>query len=257
MPKARLIDVSKCIACRACQVACKQWNNLEPMLTEQRGTYENPPQLSSNTWIRVQFRERPNEWLFRAQTCMHCTDAGCENVCPTGAIGHQGEVVVIDQEWCVGCGYCVQACPFQVPHKDEITGTARKCTFCIDRITNGQQPACVKTCPPNAIQFGERDVLLNTAKQRVQTLIMDYGYRRAQVYGEKELGGLHTLYVLTNNPTIFGLPEEPKVATAMVGSQWLSGVVAAGVIAVLPFWLLFRRRNNQNHEVNSGTGGGR
>jgi len=255
MTKARLIDVSKCMGCRACQVACKQWNNLEATSTEQRGTYENPPQLSSNTWIRVQFRERLNEWLFRAQTCMHCTDAGCEKVCPTGAVSHHGEAVVIDQEWCVGCGYCVQACPFQVPHKDEITGTARKCTFCIDRITNGEQPACAKTCPPNAIQFGERDDLLNTAHQRVQTLALNYGYRSAQVYGENELGGLHTLYVLTDKPSVFGLPEEPKVATTLVGTQWLSGVVAAGVIAVLPFWLLFRRRNNQNHEVNSGTGG--
>ena len=98
MPKARLIDVSKCTACRGCQVACKQWNELPAEHTTQRGTYENPPELSGSTWIKVEFRERPEEWLFRAHTCMHCTDASCEKVCPTGAISHQGEMVIIDQQ---------------------------------------------------------------------------------------------------------------------------------------------------------------
>jgi len=254
MPKARLIDVSKCIACRACQVACKQWNELEAMPTEQRGSYENPPRLSANTWIKVEFRERPNEWLFRAHTCMHCTNAGCEQVCPTGAISHHGEAVVIDQEWCVGCGYCAQACPFHVPDKDEITGTARKCTLCVDRITNNLSPACAKTCPTGAIKFGERADLITEANNRVQTLVNLYGYRRAQVYGEHELGGLHTLYVLTDTPSVFGLPEEPRIATSRVGTQWLSGVIAAGVIAALPFWLLFQRKNRIQSERESKEG---
>lgn len=245
MPKARLIDVSKCMGCRACQVACKQWNELEATPTEQRGTYENPPQLDANTWIKVEFRERPNEWLFRAHTCMHCTEAGCEQVCPTGAISHRDEKVIIDQEWCIGCGYCVQACPFQVPHKDEILGTTRKCKFCFERTTADYMPACAKTCPPGAIQYGERSDLLQTAERRVRTLVSQYGYRAAQVYGEKELGGLHTLYVLTDRPSVFGLPEDPRVATTLAGPQWLSGVLTAGIIAVLPFWLLFQRKNNQ------------
>ena len=247
MPKVRLIDVSKCIACRACQIACKQWNSLEAIPTQQEGTYENPPELSSNTWIKIEFKERPHEWLFRAHTCMHCTDAGCEQVCPTGAISHHGEIVYIDQNWCIGCGYCTQACPFQIPHKDEISGTVRKCTFCIDRITIGQQPACAKTCPTGAIQFGERDNLLAVGEQRVQILVTKYGYRRACVYGEKELGGLHTLYVLTDEPSVFGLPDNPRLATSAVGNQWLSGVLTAGVIAILPLWLLFRRKNQNNH----------
>lgn len=251
MPKARLIDVSKCIACRACQVACKQWNELAAVDTEQQGTYENPPQLSANTWIKVEFRERPYEWLFRAHTCMHCTNAGCEQVCPTGAISHQGEVVFIDQEWCTGCGYCVQACPFHVPHKDEITGTARKCTFCINRITKGLEPACAKTCPPGAIQFGERSELIATAYNRAEILVTRYGYRSAQIYGEHELGGLHTIYILTDRPSVFGLPEDPRIATAQVATQWLSAAVAAGVIAVLPFWLLFRRRKQNQTEQKS------
>lgn len=256
MPKARLIDVSKCIACRACQVACKQWNELKAVPTEQRGTYENPPQLSANTWIRVEFRERPHEWLFRAHTCMHCTTASCEQVCPTGAISHRGEVVFIDQEWCIGCGYCVQACPFRVPYRDEATGTARKCTFCIDRITNGVEPVCAKTCPPEAIQFGERTELIAAAHRRVQILVARYGYRSAQVYGEQELGGLHTIYVLTDRPSVFGLPEEPWLATANVAGRWLSGVIAAGVLAAVPFWLLFRRRQQIQAEQEAKVEGG-
>jgi formate dehydrogenase iron-sulfur subunit len=254
MPKARLIDTSKCMACRACQVACKQWNELPAVSTEQQGTYENPPELSGHTWIRVEFRERPGEWLFRAHTCMHCTEASCEKVCPTGAISHQGETVVIDQEWCIGCGYCVQACPFHVPHKDEITGTARKCTFCIDRVSNDIEPACAKACPTGAIQFGERADLIAAAHDRVQILRAD-GHPNACIYGENELGGLHTIYVLTDRPSVYGLPEEPKLVTSAAIPQWLSGVITAGVVAALPFWLLFRRKQQLKAEEQSKVGG--
>jgi len=256
MPKARLIDVSKCMGCRGCQVACKQWNELPAEHTTQRGTYENPPELSGSTWIKVEFRERPGEWLFRAHTCMHCTDASCEKVCPTGAISHQGEMVIIDQEWCVGCGYCVQACPFHVPGKDEEEGIARKCRFCIDRVTNGYKPACATTCPSGAIQFGERADLLATARRRVQTLQAN-GSPSATLYGEHEMGGLHTLYVLTDRPSVFGLPEAPQLATSTAWAQWLSGIITAGVIAALPFWLLYRRRNQIEAEQESEVGGTR
>jgi formate dehydrogenase iron-sulfur subunit len=256
MPKARLIDTSKCTACRSCQVACKQWNELPAEHTTQRGTYENPPELSGSTWIKVEFRERPGEWLFRAHTCMHCTDASCEKVCPTGAISHQGEVVIIDQEWCIGCGYCVQACPFHVPHKDEEEGTARKCRFCIDRITNGLAPACATTCPSGAIQFGERADLLAMAQRRVQTLRSN-GSPNAVLYGEDEMGGLNTLYVLTDSPSVYGLPEAPQLATNNAWAQWLSGAIAAGLVAAFPFWLLFRREKQlaaeQKSEVEGGT----
>ena len=255
MPKARLIDTSKCMACRGCQVACKQWHELPVVPTVQEGTYENPPELSGHTWIRVEFRERPGEWLFRAHTCMHCTEASCKEVCPTGAISHQGEFVVIDQEWCIGCGYCVQACPFNVPHKDEITGTARKCTFCIDRVSNGIEPACAKTCPTGAIQFGERADLLSVAHERVQALAAN-GYPNACLYGENELGGLHTIYVLTERPSVYGLPESPQLVTSNGVAQWLSGIIAGGVVAALPFWLLFKRRKRLAGEEQSKVEGG-
>lgn len=254
MPKARLIDVTKCTACRGCQVACKQWNELPATTTTQRGTYENPPELSAQTWIKVEFRERPGEWLFRAHTCMHCTEASCEQVCPTGAISHHGEVVIIDQEWCIGCGYCVQACPYGVPHKDEEhSGTARKCWFCFDRITNDLEPACAKTCPPGAIKFGERADLVAAAQDRVQLLRAD-GHPNATLYGEQELGGLHTMYVLSDRPSVYGLPESPQLATSTALAQWLSGIITAGVVAAVPFWLLFRRKKELASQQSSEGG---
>lgn len=255
MPKARLIDTSKCMACRGCQVACKQWNELPAESTEQLGTYENPPELSAHTWIKVEFRERPGEWLFRAHTCMHCTDASCEKVCPTGAISHQEEVVIIDQKTCIGCGYCVEACPFHVPHKDEVDGTSRKCRFCIDRITNGIEPACAKTCPTGAIQFGERADLIDMGIRKAQKLRAD-GFPNTNFYGEDELGGLHTLYVLTERPSVYGLPEAPELATSAALTKWLIGLVTAGVVAAVPLWLVFRRKKQLSEEQQSKVEGG-
>jgi formate dehydrogenase iron-sulfur subunit len=151
--------------------------------------------------------------------------------------------VVFDQEWCIGCGYCAEACPFDVPrlgHGAE-KASAIKCRFCIDRVQSGLQPACAKSCPTGAIEFGERNALVALAKDRVDVL-KARGFTDARLYGEKELGGLHQMYVLTEKASVFGLPDSPKVATRSVVGSWLSGLVAAGVVAALPFWLLFRRK---------------
>lgn len=260
MAKAILYDANKCTACRGCQVACKQWNELKAEETTNRGTYENPRALSGHTWNKIKFTEVENggkiDWLFTRQACMHCTDASCEKVCPAGAISHKGEAVIIDQKWCIGCGYCVQACPFHVPHKDEEEGTSRKCRFCLDRITNGGEPACVKTCPLGAMQFGERSDLITAAQRRVQTLRAD-GHPNASLYGEHELGGLHTIYVLADRPSVYGLPEAPELATSTVVAQWLSGIITAGIVAAIPFWLLFKRKKQieaeQEPKVEGGT----
>ena len=182
---------------------------------------------------------------------MHCTEASCEQVCPTDAISHQENgAVIIDQEWCIGCGYCVQACPYDVPHKDETLGTARKCVFCMDRTSNGESPACVKTCPPGALQYGDRNQLLALGQQQVASLKAK-GYSNAYLYGENELGGLHVLYVLDDSPAAYGLPEAPKVAISTSVGQWLSGILTAGVIAALPFWLLFKRKQQIEAEQRS------
>jgi len=247
MTKAMLIDVSKCTACRACQVACKAWNDLPGEVTVCLGCYDNPHDLSPDTWNRIAFweieRSGKLDWVFRPVRCMHCTDASCVSVCPTGAAAYHGEFVVIDPQVCIGCGYCVVACPFDVPRPGHGAGkgSARKCRFCIDRVTNGQKPACAKACPTGAIEFGDRNTLIAKARDRVAVL-KGKGFADANFYGENLLGGLHQMYVLTGKPSVFELPEAPRVATRNVLGSWLSGIITAGVVAALPFWLLFKRK---------------
>ena len=248
MSNAILCDTSICTACRGCQVACKQWNDLGSEKTHNFGSYQNPAGLSATTWKVVTFHEVEEgdkvKWLFLPKQCFHCTQASCVSVCPTGAAHRQGEFVVIDQNQCIGCGYCVQACPFGVPHSltdGHGKATARKCTLCIDRVPNGLLPACVKTCPSGAYQFGDRDEMVALGRARVEALRSN-GHPNAYLYGERELGGLHVMFALMEAPAAYGLPENPRFATANVLGQWLSGLVAAGVVTVLPFWLLFRRK---------------
>ena len=231
MEKAILYDATKCTACRACQVACKQWNELPAEETTNRGTYENPPDLSYKTWVKIKFSEvyrgRQFSWLFARRACMHCTDAGCVRVCPSGALyHHEYGFVTYDKNLCTGCGYCIEACPFDVPRsrRNVVTGIAKmdKCTFCttpgLDRIDEGWEPACVKTCPTDALVYGDRNDLLARGKRRVQELKAG-GYGNAYLYGEKELGGLHVLYVLDDSPEVYGLPVAPKVPVAVTAWQ--------------------------------------
>ena len=261
MEKAILYDSSKCTACRGCQVACKSWNEHEAEETTNRGSYENPEELSPETWVKMRFIETERDgkfaWLFARRACMHCTDASCAIVCPTGAILKTDEGFVhIDQEWCIGCGNCVQACPFDVPHKDHHhTGTAMKCTGCtstgLNRQDAGLAPACVTTCPTGALKFGERDELIEEANQRIADLKAK-GMSNATLYGKNELGGLHVLYVLDDTPKVYGLPESPKVASSDVIGKWLMGVATTGVIAALPLWFVFKRKQ----ELEARTKGG-
>ena len=247
MTKAMLIDVSKCTACRACQVACKSWNDLPGEITVCAGCYDNPPDLSLETWNRIAFSEVERgggvDWVFRPVRCLHCTEASCVSVCPTGAAHHEGEYVVINPNWCIGCGYCSEACPFDVPRQGhgEEKASARKCWFCFDRVSNGQVPACARSCATGALEFGDRAELVKKAHARVAVL-KERGFADANFYGEHILGGLHQMYVLTDPPAVFGLPGAPRVATKNVLGGWLSGILTAGVVAALPFWLLFRRK---------------
>ena len=234
--KAILFDATKCTACRGCQVACKAWNeNDEHIPTTQngveaknRGSYENPPDLSPQTWIKMKFTEVEADgkvrWLFTRQACMHCTDAACVRVCPNGSLyHHELGFVAYNKDTCTGCGYCIDACPFSVPRSTRkiLTGIAKmdKCTFCttqgLDRIAEGWEPACVKTCPPRALQYGNRADLVAKGRQRVQTL-KDMGWTKANLYGENELGGLHIMYVLDDSPAVYGLPVDPQISAATI-----------------------------------------
>jgi formate dehydrogenase iron-sulfur subunit len=189
---------------------------------------------------------------------MHCTEASCESVCPTGAISYQGAAVVIDQEWCIGCGYCVQACPYDVPHREHglNAGPARKCTFCVDRQADGLAPACVSACPAGALMYGERTELIEYGKGRVATLKKE-GYTNATFYGEDELGGLHALYVLSEKPSVYGFQEIPLNASDNMITRWISGIAAGIVLAVVPAFLFMKRKKNNEPVPVSDEGGER
>ncbi len=208
--KALLIDVRKCMACRGCQVACKQWNQLPAEKTTFTGTYQNPPDLSPTTWTLIRFKEVSEggkvKWLFWKTQCLHCTDATCLKVCPVpGAITRMDDgTIYLDSKKCTGCKYCVMNCPFEVPKYDRVKNKASKCNLCYDRTSNGLPPACAKTCPTGAIRYGDRDELLA------------YARGKSIVYGEKELKGLHVMYLLPEEPTVYDLPKEPKVPTTAI-----------------------------------------
>ena len=239
--KAILYDATRCTACRGCQVACKQWNENDEYIpapadkigaqANNLGSYENPPDLSPTTWLKMEFREiDPGgkvRWLFTRRSCMHCTDAGCVKVCPTGALyHHESGFVAYNKDICSGCGYCIEACPFNVPRSERnlITGIAKvdKCTFCttpsLDRIAEGWEPACVKTCPPDALIYGDRDALVAEGKKRVEALKAK-GWTNASLYGENELGGLHVMYVLDDHPAVYGLLVDPQISAATIAWQ--------------------------------------
>lgn len=235
--KIKLYDTSKCTACRGCQLACKQWNGLKAHQTVHKGTYQNPPTLGPNTYMLIHYQDYVDpkgnvKWLFRKEACMHCTNAACVTVCPSGALYYNKEfkTVGMDREKCIGCQECTAACPFEIPHYDSKADKVFKCDMCESRISNSLEPACVKACPTGALKFGDKDKMMAVAEGRKK-----YLGEGASIYGDKLVGGTHFMYVLNEDPGVYeGLKKDPKVPLSI--TIWksllkpLSLLAAGGIV---------------------------
>jgi formate dehydrogenase iron-sulfur subunit len=216
---AKLIDESKCIGCKACQVACMNWNDLRDEVGSNIGVYDNPSDLTPTSWTVMKFFEvEPTpgklEWLIRKDGCMHCEDPGCLKACPSpGAIvKHANGIVDFVSEHCIGCGYCVKGCPFDVPRISEKDNKAYKCTLCSDRVNVGLEPACVKTCPTGAITFGAKEDMVAYGEKRAGEL-KERGFAQAALYNPAGVGGTHVMYVMKHGDktALVDLPQNPSI----------------------------------------------
>jgi formate dehydrogenase iron-sulfur subunit len=233
-------DTSVCIGCKACEVACKEWNGVPDDLLGLTGdSYDNSGALGANRWRHVAFIEQERlvedgfRWLMSSDVCKHCTEAGCLDACPTGAIFRtEFGTVVIQEDVCNGCGYCVVACPFGVIDRRERDGRAFKCTMCYDRLKDGLEPACAKACPTDSIQFGPLEELRERAQVRVRTL-HSRGETGARLYGadpDDGVGGAGAFFLLLDDPETYGLPPDPEVPTRRLGSVWKAAGLAAAAL---------------------------
>ncbi|SEF16222.1 4Fe-4S dicluster domain-containing protein [Streptomyces sp. Ag109_O5-10] len=253
-------DTSVCIGCKACEVACKEWNAIpEDGLSLTGMSYDNTGALGASTWRHVAFIEQPRpdgrtelplvdgapdhgdgggddggggdlRWLMSSDVCKHCTHAACLDVCPTGALFRtEFGTVVVQEDICNGCGYCVPACPYGVIEQRPSDGRVFKCTLCYDRLGAGQEPACAKACPTESIQFGPLDELRERAALRVDQL-HEQGVTDARLYGhdpDDGVGGDGAFFLLLDEPEVYGLPPAPVVTTRDLPAMWKHAGVAA------------------------------
>jgi formate dehydrogenase iron-sulfur subunit len=248
----KLVDTSTCIGCKACEVACQEWNDLPPEATVQTGTYQTLPATTANFWNLIKFNEHETEtgalqWLMRKDQCMHCAEPGCLVACPApGAIvQYSNGIVDFQQDNCIGCGYCITGCPFDVPKFNASTRRVYKCTLCVDRVSVGLQPACVKACPTSCLQFGAKEDMLQVANTRVAQL-KNNGFAQAAVYDPPGVGGTSVVTVLAHGdrPELYGLPKDPTIPVAVrlwkgplkwLGNTAMLGGLAAAAIHFVRF----------------------
>jgi formate dehydrogenase iron-sulfur subunit len=256
-------DTSVCIGCKACEVACKEWNLIPEDGLDLTGmSYDNTQQLSANTWRHVAFIEQPAparrepqflgmpssqlpgqahdpsaatefRWLMSSDVCKHCTHAACLDVCPTGALFRtEFGTVVVQEDICNGCGYCIPACPYGVIDQRKDDGRAWKCTLCYDRIGSGLEPACAKACPTDSIQYGPLDELRKTAEAR-RTQLHERGVAEARLYGHNQndgVGGAGAFFLLLDEPEVYGLPPDPVVTTRDLPAMWKRAALAGAAM---------------------------
>ena len=261
-------DTSICIGCKACEVACKEWNLVpEDGLVWTGESYDNTSALGANTWRHVAFIEQKEparlegdqpdalRWLMSSDVCKHCTHAACLDVCPTGALFRtEYGTVVVQEDVCNGCGYCVPACPFGVIDRRHLPrspadppaeilglqlgkkedGRVWKCTLCYDRLKGGHEPACAKACPTESIQFGPLDELRERAGKRLEKLEAE-NWNGARLYGndpDDGVGGFGAFFLLLDEPEVYGLPPDPVVTTAHLPEMWKTAAVATGALVL-------------------------
>jgi formate dehydrogenase iron-sulfur subunit len=255
-------DTSICIGCKACEVACKEWNLLPSNPLEFKGaSFDNTLELNADNWRHVAFIEQEValhpvgdgtltmadggtavtddagagvRWLMSSDVCKHCSSAACLEVCPTGALFRtEFGTVVVQEDICNGCGYCVSACPFGVISRREEDGRAFKCTLCYDRLKGGMEPACAHACPTDSIQFGPLDELRERAAGRLADL-RDNGVDDARLYLSEDgdgIGGAGAFFLLLDEPEVYGLPPDPVSTTRDLPGMWKAAAVAAGTLA--------------------------
>lgn len=253
---AFLTDSTLCIGCKACEVACKEWNGIEADGLDFTGlSYDNTLALGHSTWRHVKFVEGTPEpgiggnssaqvsWEFSSDVCKHCEVAGCLEACPTGALVRtEFGGVYLQPDICNGCAYCVISCPFGVVQKNEEDGRAFKCTFCTDRQKAGLKPACAKACPTESIKFGRIDDLRAEAKDRLEVL-HNRGMKDAQIYDptDTSVKGIHSLFIIRGEPETYNLPPQPEVPIIYLKDGWTSSAIeglglVAAVAASFFFW---------------------
>ncbi len=253
---AKLIDISRCIGCKACQAACLEWNDLREEVGVNHGVYDNPLDLTENSWTVMRYSEVEQdgnlEWLIRKDGCMHCDDPGCLKACPSpGAIvQYSNGIVDFVSEHCIGCSYCVRGCPFNIPRISQRDSKAYKCSLCSDRVAVGQAPACAKACPTQAIYFGSKRDMIEWAGQRIDDL-KGRGFANAGLYNPEGVGGTHVMYVLqhADRPSLYaGLPANPRISPLVEiwkGMLKPIGLIGIGLTALVGFFHYVTRGPNE------------
>ena len=234
---SKYIDTTTCIGCKACEAACIEWNDLRHIGTTQTGTYQTMPTLHAEYWNLIRFNERDFDggivWLMRKDQCMHCEEPGCLAACPApGAIvQYANGIVDVNPDQCIGCGYCETGCPFDVPRFHQTTGKMAKCTLCVDRVSVGLEPACIKACPTGCLQFGTKDDMVALGHLRVAQL-KSTGFQQAALYDPGGVGGTGVVTVLAHgdHPEWYDLPKNPHVPILV--KVWKRVLRPLGAVAI-------------------------
>lgn len=259
MEKAVLVDLTRCIGCRGCQVACKEWNERKARETSFRGDYTNPAKLSSDCYTRIRFVESEKNgrpvWSFVKDQCMHCTNPACVSACPVAALKKTAAgPVVYDYDRCIGCRYCMTACPFHIP-KYEWESTepwVQKCGFCSERIADGMAPACIKTCPTGTLFYDDHDKVVAEAKRRLGA---EPGKYVEHIYGMEEVGGTSWMYLSAVPFAELGfntdLRKEPLPALTWQYISHIPALFGVVFVAGIGAWVITRRNENMKKEGGS------